>query len=226
MRGYNYQGVPIGYTPTGGDRPKLSPGPSSSPPVWNPESDLPAANMKIKVGDRIRYAYPGREPGAETMWDGALVTGIVEEQPYKGQLYVTSPGGDKGIISRREAELLPRNEPELVKVGSVSVSGQPVEDIMQGADGELSLRPQSRSTRVLVGTYELVPIFQDDGEDQYRRLNYTSVKAEVVSSQKLADQLTDALNTVAFMEHDLDPAAVFSVVRADAFEADNEGRII
>ncbi len=49
MRGFNYNGVAIGYTPTGAKRPKLSPGPDSNPPVWNPETDIPEGNRPRRV---------------------------------------------------------------------------------------------------------------------------------------------------------------------------------
>ncbi len=133
MRGYNYNGVDPRFTPTGGDRAKLSPGPSSSPVVWNPETDIPEGNRP-------------RAP-----------------------------------LRRSEGF-------------------------------------------VLVGTYELVI---EDAGTRYRRLNLTSVPRYVKDDEQLSNVLTDALNDVSRIEHELDPAAVFSVIGADTFEEElEEGRLL
>jgi hypothetical protein len=219
--------------------------PSESPVEWNPETDVPEGNRpkhrpQIRAGDRINYLAPG----SSGMWDGSVVTGVVKKQPFKGQLYVTAPNGELGIISRGMCELA-----SPVKIGEVNVSGEAPQDIMQAAGGGVPYtvpsveilgeqlerrgpdrrdgeerRLASRSTDyVLVGTYEVVT----EGETfRYKRLQYTSVKAETVSTTELTNQLTDALNTVAFMEHDLEPGSVLSIVRADAWEEENEEVLI
>lgn len=221
--------------------------PSDSAVLWTPENDIPEGNRPklriaaseiyvedeppaeppvFEVGDRINYL------AGSGMWDGSVVTGFVKGQPYEGQLEVTNRDGIPGIIAQGMAELAPP-----VKIGEVQVSGEESQDIMQAAGGGVpycvpsALRtatedrrsaPRDRGDRrsVLVGTYEIV--VEGAVTVRYKRLNYTSVPADMVRTDELVNQLTDALNTVAFMEHGLDPAGVLSILNADKWEEENE----
>ena len=218
--------------------------PTTVRPPASPEEIEAARPAVFKVGDRINYTAPGAGP----MWQGSLVTGIVGPGIFQGQLEVTATNGNTGIIAQASAELAPsfpdyerrQADDALSSVERAVWSMSKIRNLYDSLgeqlgrvhllQGKKDRRLASRSTEyALVGTYEIV--IEGAGFDpkphlRYRRLNYTSVKQEVVSSKELADQLTDALNTVAFMEHDLDPAAVMSVVRADRFEEDQEEGIV
>jgi hypothetical protein len=135
-----------------------------------------------------------------------------------------------------------------IKVGEIRVSGGPTEDIMQPAEGGACFAvptfpeherrqeddrragsPRRRSEDfTLIGTYELVILgagLDPRPHSEFRRLNFTSVPNHMLRDERQIELLTDALNTVACFEYDLDPAAVFTMIHADTFEAATDRRI-
>jgi hypothetical protein len=176
----------------------------------------PASERTFTKGDLVDYCDPClvRDDGTlrDSLWHGSEVTGRVKRPPYAGQYYVKAPGGEIGIIP---PEKLRPHVPE---------------SPLAVLEAKYGPHPLSRSKRhTLVGTYEIV--IEGAGRDpkpwvRYKRLGYTSVPSYVKDDQQLADTLTDALNDVARIEHELDPAAVFSVLGADTFEADQEEGIV
>lgn len=173
----------------------------------------------------------------------ALRAGMVEERPAPGVTVFSDPACGPGrhgvleVIDEASAVILPKPADHVVRDRQAVAEGLTPPYFTLGPrvtgvtpdrrSGEDRRLPSRSEGFVLVGTYELV-IGGDDNAatDRYRRLNLTSVATEIRDDSILSDQLTDALNTVAFMEHDLDPAAVFSIVGADAFEEENEEKII
>lgn len=181
--------------------------PSESPVVWNPMTDIPVANAPRGV-----------------------ISGFAEH---------VVPGAGTPVSKIDAAEVYVSDGPTLEEARAFVWAGRPVKILgeqlvrrsgterRQGQDRRLA----SRSTEyVLVGTYEIVvgqgAPYPGENTVRYKRLNYTSVPADMVRTDELTNQLTDALNTVAFMEHGLDPAGVLSIVRADKWEEENEEVLI
>lgn len=199
--------------PFGGQRVE----PTSSPPVWNPATDIPPANRP--GGD------PDPEPYVPWLADGWSSRPKRPRRANDGFMR-PSPMADYG-------------DPPITVPVVDAATGEPAGEVAQGQDGTLRftetpvpeksdspIRPESRSKDfVTVGTYE-VRCHPEEWKPQYVRLRLTSVPRRRVATQAQQDLLLDALNEAATAEHDLPHGAVFSVLNAERFEEAEAGRIL
>lgn len=199
-RGQKYDTVieVVTTQPFGGQRVE----PTSSPPVWNPATDIPPAN---RPGGGRRPKRPRRAN------DGFMRPSPMADYgdpPISVRVVDAATGEPAGEVAQGQD-------------GTLRFTETSVPD-----KSDSPIRPESRSKGfVTVGTYE-VRCHPEEWKPEYVRLQITSVPAVRVATQAQQQLLLDALNEVATAEHDLPHGAVFSVLNAERFEEAEAGRIL